>query len=645
MNRLAELAIEGQDPKRPARQRRVMPTVVATIALGVSLASQQVPSPVFKSNVNVVTLDVRVVDAQGRFVSDLGQEDVQIFENGVEQHVAAFELVNLPIMPDERPLFTGQAVDSDVASNAGVGSDAGAPEGRLYVLLLDDLHTSPMRSADVRAQARDFIEHHFAETDRAVVLMTSGHATAQEFTNSRQRLLRSIDQFEGSFSTDIPLGCNANLVTDPAFCATANERLAMQALSDVAMWLAPIGGRRKALLVFGEGMTRVAPNDAGVDALALSDAMDKDVQEAVGSAARANMTVYPVDPRLNAGALFTRVVADTSSYYLIGYVPTNDKRDGTFRKVDVRTRRPGLTVQARTGYTARSDAPQKRTPPAGVSPALAELMATSLATSGLTMSVSAPVFRGTGSKASVELIVDVSGRDLTLTSDAERGSLELLAAVADASGQIQATERGSLKISSSPATRTAVIEHGLRVLSRLDVPPGRYLLRVAGVDGGGIARGSVQYDLDVPDFANGLLTMSSLALACRSESQRPTTGSDKAWNQRFGDPPTTVRAFAVGDELLVSGEIYRNDKQAGDIDITTRVEGESGEILFRHQERLAVAKATSSAFRHQTAISLQTLLPGAYLLTVDARSPLNPKAVASRQIPFTVQQSVRRLVH
>jgi VWFA-related protein len=638
MNTRAKVAIKGQDPKRTARQRRVMPTVVATIALGVSLASQQVPPPVFKSNVNVVTLDVRVVDAQGRFVGDLRQEDVQIFENGVEQRVAAFELVNLPITPDERPLFMGRAVDSDVASNAGLGSEVGAPEGRLYVLLLDDLHTSPLRSADVRTQARDFIEHHFAETDRAVVLMTSGHATAQEFTNNRQRLLRSIDEFEGSFSTDIPLGCNANLVTDPAFCATANERLAMQALSDVAMWLAPIGGRRKALLVFGEGMTRVAPNDAGVDALALADAMDKDVQEAVGSAARANMTVYPVDPRLNAGALFTRVVADTSSYYLIGYVPTNDKRDGTFRKVDVRTRRPGLTVQARTGYTARSDAPPKRIPPTGVPPALAELMATPLATSGLTMSVAAPVFRGNGSKASVELIVDVSGRDLTLMSDAAgKGSLELLAAVADASGQIAASEHGSLKMSLSPATRMAVTEHGLRVLSRLDVSPGRYLLRVAGVDGGGNTRGSVQYDLDVPDFSKSLLTMSSLALACRSESQRPTTGSDKAWNQRFGDPPTTTRAFAVGDELLVSGEVYRNDKQAGDIDITTTVEGESGEILFRRQERLAVAKATSSAFRHQTAISLQTLLPGRYLLTVDARSPLNAKAVASRQIPFTVQ--------
>jgi hypothetical protein len=253
------------------------------------------------------------------------------------------------------------------------------------------------------------------------------------------------------------------------------------------------------------------------------------------------------------------------------------------------------------------------------------------------MSVSAPVFRGNGSKASVEVIVDVSGRDLTLTSDAPagKGSLELLAAVADASGGIKATEHGSLKIG-SPATRTAVTEHGLRVLSRLDVPPGRYLLRVAGVDGSGRARGSVQYELDVPDFSKGLLTMSSLALACRSESQRPTTGSDKAWNQRFGDPPTTVRAFSVGDELLVSGEIYRNDKQTGNVDATTTVESESGEILFRHQERLTGANNTS-AFRHQTAISLQTLLPGAYLLTVEARSPLNAKAVASRQIPFTVR--------
>jgi VWFA-related protein len=46
---------------------------------------------------------------------------------------------------------------------------------------------------------------------------------------------------------------------------------------------------------------------------------------------------------------------DTNNYYVLGYLPTNTRFDGAFRKVTVRTRRPGLTVRARRGYLATPD--------------------------------------------------------------------------------------------------------------------------------------------------------------------------------------------------------------------------------------------------------------------------------------------------
>ena len=39
--------------------------------------------------------------------------------------------------------------------------------------------------------------------------------------------------------------------------------------------------------------------------------------------------------------------------YDIGYVTTNPVRDGTFRKVVVRSKRDGLVVRAKPGYYAR----------------------------------------------------------------------------------------------------------------------------------------------------------------------------------------------------------------------------------------------------------------------------------------------------
>jgi hypothetical protein len=133
------------------------------------------------------------------------------------------------------------------------------------------------------------------------------------------------------------------------------------------------------------------------------------------------------------------------------------------------------------------------------------------------------------------------------------------------------------------------------------------------------------YDLDVPDFSREPLMMSGLALASTSELQRPTTGSDKDWKQRFAQPPTSARVFDAGDNIEVSGEIYSNEKQIGRIETTTIVSASSGDVVFRHQEMLAPLAGKPATARHRTSMSLQSLPPGLYLLTVEARNPANPR--------------------
>src|SRR4029077_7343334 len=49
---------------------------------------------------------------------------------------------------------------------------------------------------------------------------------------------------------------------------------------------------------------------------------------------------------------FSRILEDNSSYYVLGYYPTNDKRDGRFRNVQVKVLKPGLKVRTRKGYVA-----------------------------------------------------------------------------------------------------------------------------------------------------------------------------------------------------------------------------------------------------------------------------------------------------
>ena len=50
--------------------------------------------------------------------------------------------------------------------------------------------------------------------------------------------------------------------------------------------------------------------------------------------------------------IYDRVVRDSSNYYLLGYYPTDDRRDGRVRRIQVKVNRPDVKVFARKAYLA-----------------------------------------------------------------------------------------------------------------------------------------------------------------------------------------------------------------------------------------------------------------------------------------------------
>ena len=54
----------------------------------------------------------------------------------------------------------------------------------------------------------------------------------------------------------------------------------------------------------------------------------------------------------NLEAAFNLISEELRSQYVIGYYPTNVKRDGTFRKIKVEVTRPDTKILARKGYYA-----------------------------------------------------------------------------------------------------------------------------------------------------------------------------------------------------------------------------------------------------------------------------------------------------
>src|SRR5688572_18324751 len=139
--------------------RRFLPALLGSALLTASLVGQQpapaapqapTQPPVFRVEVNYVEVDAIVTDAQGRIVTDLTADDFELLEDRRPQSVTAFSFVNIPVERAQRPLFAATAVEPDVQTNSG-------GEGRLYLIVLDTLHITPVNGLKVRTAARMFI--------------------------------------------------------------------------------------------------------------------------------------------------------------------------------------------------------------------------------------------------------------------------------------------------------------------------------------------------------------------------------------------------------------------------------------------------------------------------------------------------------
>jgi VWFA-related protein len=129
-------------------------TVGLVLLAGAMVAGQQSPTgqtdqsqATFRADVNYVEVDVHVTDDQGNPVTGLTRADFEVLENGAPQTIGVFSAVEGRVDPAPP---VGQP-EPDVSSNFRTF------DGRLYVLVLDDLHTEALRSPVVRLAARQFL--------------------------------------------------------------------------------------------------------------------------------------------------------------------------------------------------------------------------------------------------------------------------------------------------------------------------------------------------------------------------------------------------------------------------------------------------------------------------------------------------------
>ncbi|MBI4486633.1 MAG: hypothetical protein HY655_11540, partial [Acidobacteria bacterium] len=336
---------------------------------------------------------------------------------------------------------------------------------------------------------------------------------------------------------------------------------------------------------------------------------------------------------------FARIVADNSSYYVLAYYPPTDK-PGRFHNIEVRVNRPGVTVRSRRGYAL----PKTTVAPSAERPASSAAMTevldaldSPIPISGLTLRVFAAPFKGTSPNASVLFAVELRGLDL---KPAPNGVVQLAYRFIDAQGNVRAGNTDSITLNLRPETKARMEASGLRMLKRIDLPPGRYHLRVAAHDKTGGAVGSLTYDLEVPDFSKSALDMSGIVLTSMSGSAHVTTRADDLLRDVLPGPPIAGRTFPQNDEVTLFTEVYDSE---GDkphrVNITTTVTSDTGQALFTSSEERSSSDlgGKRGGYGYVAKIPMKDLPPGGYVLKVEAKSSLGAGPTTAREVRFTVE--------
>jgi Ca-activated chloride channel homolog len=286
-------------------------------------AQQPDDQAVIRVDTRLVVLHCSVLDKGGRLITDLPQSAFKVFENGSEQPVKLFRREDIPVslglvidnsgsMRDKRQRVEAAAIKLVKASNR---------QDEVFIVNFnDDAYLDVPFTSDL------------PKMEEGLARIDSRGGTAM-----RDALSMSIDHVkqEGKKDKKVLL-----VVTDGN--DTASTGITLEKLVEKA--------HKSEVLIYGIGI------------LGKEDARDKKkAQRAVDALTKASggASYYPGDVS-EVEALCEQVAHDIRSQYVVGYSPTNQNLDGTFRTIKVTASGGKYSVRTRTGYYATPEAPRKR---------------------------------------------------------------------------------------------------------------------------------------------------------------------------------------------------------------------------------------------------------------------------------------------
>jgi VWFA-related protein len=314
------IRVEAQQPARPAPADQK--------------AEDDLGEPI-KVDVNVVNLYCSVRNKQNGLVNTLSKSDFDLTEDGKQQEIKYFS------RETDIPLTIGLLVDVSGSQRNLIETERQAA-GSFFA--------SVLKKKDVA-----FLISFGADSE----LLQDLTGTPRLLQDGLRRLKLNAG-FSGINSGPVPTMNHARgtVLYDAVYLA-ANDMLAKE-----------VGRKAIILITDGEDQGSKETENAAIEAAQKSDAIiygilyvDRQFYGGMGMgyggagvlkhmADATGGHLFQVDRKNTLETIFDQIQQEMRTQYLVGYTPTNPKKDGSYRKVDLRVHDKDMKVQVRKGYYA-----------------------------------------------------------------------------------------------------------------------------------------------------------------------------------------------------------------------------------------------------------------------------------------------------
>jgi VWFA-related protein len=539
---------------------RISPAVAALL-LTAQVTAQDAPT--FRSETNLVVVDVYAKDKSGKPVTNLKKEDFTILENGKPQSISVFELQQLdsetlPVI-EEKPRTLITRNDPTPPAKPPVAPAQGSvryQNKRLMILFFDFSSMQPDDQIRSQEAAIKFLRTQMTKSDLVSIMVYGASVkTVEEFTDDRDRLIADIQKFQVGVASEMAgLGDTGSaaegddtggFVADETEFNIFNTDQKLAALETAARKLTAFP-EKKALIYFSAGIPKTGVEN------------QSQLRATVNAAVRANVAFYPVDAtglvaeapagdatvqsargtgaftgsqqrgrtdsRNNQQETLVSLASDTggkallenndltlgvvqaqkdiNSYYIVGYYSSNPAKDGAYRRIEVKLNNKSLAVKLenRSGYYAEKTFAKFNA--TDKERQLQDALMLGDPVSELPLALEADHFRIGKDRYFEAISVKIPGSAISLKNKGTRSSVELdfIGQVRDKAGKLVTAVRDGITVKLDENSASQLSRRSFQYDTGLTLASGDYSLRFLVRENLNGKMGTFETKLHVPDL-------------------------------------------------------------------------------------------------------------------------------------------------